>query len=81
VNLGTPFFTTKDTGTGLGLSICFQIIKQHGGRIEIDTEAGLGAAFRIVLPCVKSLKDTYPSYRRIQYEAGSSSEEPESKII
>ncbi len=50
IRLGTPFFTTKDTGTGLGLSICYQIIREHGGRIEVDTTPGKGTTFSILLP-------------------------------
>ncbi len=47
-----PFFTTKPTGdgTGLGLSICYDIIKSHGGTIEIVSEVGKGAEFIITLP-------------------------------
>src|SRR5437773_1469873 len=47
-----PFFTTKGEGegTGLGLSICQGIVKEHGGRITLDTKAGGGAAFTVELP-------------------------------
>lgn len=47
-----PGFTTKGVGvgTGLGLSIVHQIIEHHGGRIECETEKGLGTTFRIYLP-------------------------------
>ena len=48
--VGTPFFTTKQNGTGLGLSICFQLIKEHNGRIEIESEEGRGTSFTIYLP-------------------------------
>jgi PAS domain S-box-containing protein len=47
-----PFFTTKDIGkgTGLGLSLCYEIIQQHEGTIEVESEAGKGAKFVIKLP-------------------------------
>jgi len=47
-----PFFTTKPQGegTGLGLDIVNRIIKSHNGRIEVESEVGKGAEFRIILP-------------------------------
>jgi two-component system, NtrC family, sensor kinase len=48
-----PFFTTKPAGegTGLGLSISHDIIvKQHGGTIDVATQAGEFTEFTIVLP-------------------------------
>ena len=48
-----PFFTTKPTGegTGLGLSMTHDIIvKQHGGRIDVETESGAFTEFIITLP-------------------------------
>lgn len=44
------YYTTRDEGTGLGLSIAQQIIYQHRGRIEVESEADKGALFRVFLP-------------------------------
>jgi len=55
-----PFFTTKPAGegTGLGLSMSHDIIvKQHGGRIDVETEPGEFTEFRIVLPRTSRLSD------------------------
>jgi len=46
-----PFFTTKgDSGTGLGLPIVYAFTQRHGGRLEIDSEAGRGATFKMWFP-------------------------------
>jgi signal transduction histidine kinase len=47
-----PFFTTKPigSGTGLGLSLSYGIIQKHGGRIDVQSEQGVGTVFRIELP-------------------------------
>jgi signal transduction histidine kinase len=46
-----PFFTTKPTGqgTGLGLSLSYDIVKAHGGDLKVDSKAGEGTIFYIVL--------------------------------
>ncbi len=48
--LFTPFFTTKDGGTGLGLSISLRILEEHGGAIEVQSQAGEETTFRVLLP-------------------------------
>jgi signal transduction histidine kinase len=49
-----PLFTTKSTneGTGLGLAISQQIIKEHGGRLAIESEPGCGTVCSVYLPAV-----------------------------
>ena len=45
-----PYFTTKSTGTGLGLAMVRQIIENHQGTIDFETEVGVGTTFEIILP-------------------------------
>jgi signal transduction histidine kinase len=46
------FFSTKQPGrgTGLGLFISTQIVREHGGRIDLESEEGAGSTFSVVLP-------------------------------
>ena len=45
-----PFFTTKAHGTGLGLATSQQIIFEHNGHLVVESQAGKGATFSILLP-------------------------------
>ena len=48
--LFTPYYTTKQHGTGLGLAIVQSVVSDHGGRIWVESEAGVGTSFHIELP-------------------------------
>lgn len=45
-----PFATTKRHGVGLGLYTCREIVRAHGGRLEVESKKGSGTTFRVVLP-------------------------------
>jgi len=48
--LFTPFYTTKPAGTGLGLPIVRRLVEDHGGRVAVDSEEGVGTSFIVLLP-------------------------------
>lgn len=63
-SLFKPFHTTKATGMGLGLYISQRIIREHGGRIDVDSIPGKGAAFTVWLP-------VQPEATEIEYSPSS----------
>ena len=53
-----PFFTTKGShGTGLGLPFVKKVVEEHGGRVEVQSEPGHGATFRIWIPVIAAEPD------------------------
>jgi two-component system cell cycle sensor histidine kinase/response regulator CckA len=69
-----PFFTTKDRerGTGLGLATVKGIVEHAGGRIEVETELGVGSRFRITIPVTEDTsKKKLPSKRPARQPANS----------
>ncbi|MFN8652439.1 MAG: ATP-binding protein [Gemmatimonadales bacterium] len=52
--VGQPFFTTRPEGTGLGLATARRFIEQHGGRVELESEVGVGTTARLWLPASAS---------------------------
>jgi len=59
-----PFFTTKSTGSGLGLSISHQIIQDHRGYIDVESQWGRGSSFFINLP----VNQDHPKRRKSDLE-------------
>jgi signal transduction histidine kinase len=53
-----PFFTTKPEGegTGLGLAISSEIVRRHEGRIEVESQPGVGTRFHVWLPTAEDME-------------------------
>jgi hypothetical protein len=57
-----PFYTTKRGGTGLGLSLCRRIIRQHGGKLGVESKLGKGSRFIIHLPLREAVEESREVY-------------------
>jgi len=49
-NLGSPFYSTKTEGTGLGLTVSMKIIREHSGRLQVESAKGQGTTVTVQLP-------------------------------
>jgi signal transduction histidine kinase/ActR/RegA family two-component response regulator len=69
-----PFFTTKDTGkgTGMGLAMVYGVVRDHGGWIDIESEAGRGSSFKVYFKSVPytELHATPPRTRKLRLGEG-----------
>jgi CheY-like chemotaxis protein len=68
-----PFYTTKDKskGHGLGLPVCYGIIKSHKGFINLYSEKGKGACFKIYLPATGEKIEALENIKEKVYEKGT----------
>jgi PAS domain S-box-containing protein len=78
-----PFFTTKRVGqgTGLGLSICHSIVTNLGGRIEVDSEPGVGTSFRVHLRSAADVATSAAAAAAAAAEPAATPPRPRKRIL
>src|SRR5262249_5550339 len=54
------FYTTKRNGTGLGMMITQEIVKKHGGKMEVESEEGKGTTVSVYLPVLETRTNHFP---------------------
>ncbi|MBP0725468.1 PAS domain-containing protein [Bacillus sp. RG28] len=54
--IGEPFYTTKETGNGLGLMMCYKIIRDHNGKMSVQSQLNKGTNFLITFPILMDNK-------------------------
>jgi signal transduction histidine kinase len=59
--LFTPYYTTKQHGTGLGLAIVQSVVSDHGGRVSVESESGVGTSVHLELPSRPPKKPPVPA--------------------
>ena len=60
-NIFEPFFTTRAAGHGLGLATVREIVREHGGALNVRTQPGAGSAFEAWLPCTVAPEPANPT--------------------
>jgi PAS domain S-box-containing protein len=60
-----PFFSTGKKGTGLGLWVTQDIVRQHGGRIEVSSKVGKGTSFSIILQVESPILENQEKNKRL----------------
>jgi two-component system, NtrC family, nitrogen regulation sensor histidine kinase NtrY len=69
--LFTPYYTTKQHGTGLGLAIVQSVVSDHGGRISVDSETGVGTSFHIRLPAKPPVRPVHVHSQDLPASSGA----------
>jgi PAS domain S-box-containing protein len=65
-----PYYSTKQTGSGLGLAVAYSIIKNHSGLLTVESVAGHGATFHILLPASDADQTTASTHEEKSIYAG-----------